>query len=134
MLVTYYDPFTPASYRRPPHLKGTKMHRQADVLRAIADGHNEFEVDYDGHAIKIDGKTALFNLGIGKTVRFARQTVKIGTYDVPAPLTAPKDKVYRVHIHTSYESGMSAVTGLEHSTREAARLHAEALRSLTKPE
>lgn len=108
-------------------------HKYAEILRAIADNPEvEVEVYTNGEWVKAEAP--LISIQSNRNLRLKPATVKIGTFDVPAPLTEPKDKVYRVYIHVSYEAGRNLVTGLEHPTQEASLLHAKDLRSLTKPE
>lgn len=66
------------------------QHPQAEILRAIADGHTEFEIKINSGWVKTND--ALLQISSGFEVRIAQPNTITGTLTIPEPMRVrPKD-------------------------------------------
>lgn len=106
-------------------------HKYAEILRAMADGQEEFQLYSPQHGWSdINADQALYSIRAGSELRLKPDTIKIGTYDVPKPVTNPCHSQWRVAL-SIVATQDRMITGMEHATQEAAWTHAKALASLT---
>lgn len=130
-------------------------HPYADILRAIADGHEiEYSADSQSRWVGRSHKNVLKMLSFEHSAvpapeqfRIKPRTIRIGEFDVPEPLrVAPDYGSYYWSPNPWLESGVDQIlwddddqdvralsAGWCHSTYEAAEQHARALFSLTAP-
>ena len=111
------------------------------VLAKLNDPSVQLQVDASNEWVDVNNLPRFESA----TYRVKPTTIRIGNYDVPAPLSKPMGEgthYYCVNliepekalIHLVYPGVPARPLWLCHQTKEAAELHAIALNSLTKPE